>query len=63
MWGRLLMLALGAVLGVVGKTIYDDQQASSSGSTYSKSSTSGGKTESKDEAAAKGETDSEKEAD
>jgi hypothetical protein len=29
MWGRLLFLTVGAIAGVIGKTIYDEQNSSS----------------------------------
>jgi len=41
MWGRLLMLAVGAAAGVIGKTIYDEHQASSSSGSDSSEPSAG----------------------
>jgi hypothetical protein len=57
MWGRLLFLAVGAIAGVIGKTIYDERN-SSSYSTVPKAASSSD-TEDSDQEAAESEAETE----
>ena len=41
MWGRLLMIAIGAAAGVIGKMVYDETKSSSSSSSSGSSGSSG----------------------